>query len=434
MYKVIIVDDENWVVESLKKGIAWSDFGFQVIDQASDGVKALEKIRRLKPDLVFTDIRMPEMSGLDLIRQIRSERLPVEFVVVSGYAEFAYAQKALQYRVMGFCVKPAEDDEVNAVLQRVKAVLDSRNTRDEAASVGTAGAGGSADTSSVPQASSTLVGDNDAHSADAQAGVVDAKSVAQADKNANQNKVPAAPRIDGVEPPKPVIPDEDSASAKSSSNAKGTRGAQRDDSGNANGSRREAQRVAGDGGDVELNRPVAVNPNDKAFDATEQGVGSTSTGVDTRLASRVDVEKADSQATAKEVKTVTIRPAVPSADDKPLRSWTWTPTQPQRGEHANKISGSKSSSTGDVAPFFNHQPQFMSSPRGAGYRQYFWYMLNTYNTHGLAREAQEQLQARGVFTYIYESDSGYSLSSTPFESRAAAEAHMRELRAKNIIP
>lgn len=133
MYNVLIVDDEQWVVESLRNGIAWQEHGFEVVDHAYDGAEALDKVRRLKPDLVFTDIRMPEMGGLDLIRQVRLDRLPIEFVVVSGYAEFAYAQKALHYGVMGFCLKPAEDTEVNAVLDRVRSVLDHRHTLDEEA-------------------------------------------------------------------------------------------------------------------------------------------------------------------------------------------------------------------------------------------------------------------------------------------------------------
>ena len=131
MYSVLIVDDEEWVVESLKNGIAWKDFGFEVVDQAYDGAEALEKVRKLRPDLVFTDIRMPVMGGLDLIRQVRREKRSTEFVVVSGYAEFAYAQKALHYGVMGFCLKPAEDAEVNAILKRVRSVLDHRHSVDE---------------------------------------------------------------------------------------------------------------------------------------------------------------------------------------------------------------------------------------------------------------------------------------------------------------
>ena len=130
MYSVLIVDDEEWVVESLRNGTAWEDFGFTVVDVAYDGAEALDKVRALKPDLVFTDIRMPEMGGLDFIRQVRRDELPVEFVVVSGYAEFAYAQKALRYGVMGFCLKPAEDAEVNAVLDHVRRILDSRHSVD----------------------------------------------------------------------------------------------------------------------------------------------------------------------------------------------------------------------------------------------------------------------------------------------------------------
>jgi two-component system response regulator YesN len=127
MYKVLIVDDESWVVESLKDLINWGQYGFEVVGQAASGGEALETIRELNPDVVFTDIRMPEMNGLELIRRGKTMGGAIRFVVVSGYAEFAYAQKALSYGAAAYCLKPFDEIEIGGVLVKLKETLD--NTR-----------------------------------------------------------------------------------------------------------------------------------------------------------------------------------------------------------------------------------------------------------------------------------------------------------------
>lgn len=127
IYRVMIVDDESWVVESLKKGINWEEYGFQVVGWAFDGKEALDQVDTIKPDVIFTDIRMPVMSGLDLIKHMQQKE-SIKFVVVSGYAEFAYVQKALNYGVASYCLKPVDDVEVASVLKRLKRILDEKET------------------------------------------------------------------------------------------------------------------------------------------------------------------------------------------------------------------------------------------------------------------------------------------------------------------
>lgn len=129
MYKVLIVDDETWVVENYRMGIDWAGYGFEVVDVAANGIEALEKIKTIHPDLVMTDIRMPMMGGLELIRLARKQYPDVEFVVISGYAEFSYAQKALNYGVAGYCLKPIEEAEIQLVLGNVKERLMNRGHR-----------------------------------------------------------------------------------------------------------------------------------------------------------------------------------------------------------------------------------------------------------------------------------------------------------------
>jgi two-component system response regulator YesN len=132
MYKVLIADDEEYVVKSLVKGTAWDENGFEVLASANDGVDAYNEILRLRPDVVFTDIRMPGMNGLELIKAVGESLKGVLFIIISGYAEFAYAQKAMNYGAIGYCLKPFDKDEIRNVLKKAKILLDeARKNREE---------------------------------------------------------------------------------------------------------------------------------------------------------------------------------------------------------------------------------------------------------------------------------------------------------------
>ncbi|OPH46647.1 hypothetical protein BC351_14265 [Paenibacillus ferrarius] len=131
MHKVLLVDDESWVVESLKDLIDWERYGFEVVGQAYNGTDALEAIWRYKPDVVFTDIRMPEMNGLELLQRGKSLPFPVHYVVVSGYAEFAYVQKALNYGAVAYCLKPFDELEIAGVLMKLNQMLEAGKPSDD---------------------------------------------------------------------------------------------------------------------------------------------------------------------------------------------------------------------------------------------------------------------------------------------------------------
>lgn len=131
MLKVVIADDESWIVESLKAMINWNDYGFVIAGCAYNGVEALKLIEELKPDVVFTDIRMPGISGLELIQKVRDElSMNTQFVIISGYAEFAYAQKAINHGAMRYCLKPFDKSELHEILTKagklINASLDAK--------------------------------------------------------------------------------------------------------------------------------------------------------------------------------------------------------------------------------------------------------------------------------------------------------------------
>ena len=119
MLTVFLADDEMWIILGLKKLIQKSELPYRVIGEAADGITALEEIKRLRPDILFSDIRMPGLSGIDLIRRISEEKLSVQTVLISGYAEFEYAKAALRYGAYDYILKPIQEEELKGILTRL---------------------------------------------------------------------------------------------------------------------------------------------------------------------------------------------------------------------------------------------------------------------------------------------------------------------------
>lgn len=127
MYKAIIVDDERWIVEGIKVGVRWKTYGFQVVGEAENGQEGLALIEKLQPDFVLTDIKMPLVNGLELIKRGKEISPHTIFAVLSGHAEFAYAQKALNYGTFGYCLKPFEIEEIESLLAKISQSLKERS-------------------------------------------------------------------------------------------------------------------------------------------------------------------------------------------------------------------------------------------------------------------------------------------------------------------
>ena len=110
MYRVLLVDDEEIIIEGMSKMIPWKEFGCELCACAKSAEEGLEKIRELRPDIVFADVRMKKMTGLEMIEQAREELEHTQVVVISGYRDFEYVKKALSLGVIGFVVKPTKLD------------------------------------------------------------------------------------------------------------------------------------------------------------------------------------------------------------------------------------------------------------------------------------------------------------------------------------
>lgn len=123
MFKVYIVDDELIVRQGLKDIIDWQKAGFEICGEAGDGLTALKEITENCPDLVLVDIRIPKLSGLDLVHKLRSEEFAGRIIVLSGYSEFEYAQEAIACNVDYYLTKPIAQDELQSAVEVISSKL-----------------------------------------------------------------------------------------------------------------------------------------------------------------------------------------------------------------------------------------------------------------------------------------------------------------------
>lgn len=121
--KVLIIDDEPNVRAGIKMLIPWKDCGFEVIGEAEDGQEGLMKILSLQPELVLIDIRMPGLSGLEVVGQARSSGYQGKFIITTGYSDFPCAQKAISLGVSTYLLKPIDEDELLVSVKEVHAQI-----------------------------------------------------------------------------------------------------------------------------------------------------------------------------------------------------------------------------------------------------------------------------------------------------------------------
>lgn len=130
MLRVVLIDDEPLVIEGLMEMIDWQDFGFKVTGVANDGISGLELIKELGPDLIITDIRMPELDGLKMIEQCQKQmNKEMCFLVLSGYNDFDYIKTAMDLKSLSYILKPIDPDEIHNELKRIKAYFDQQQVQ-----------------------------------------------------------------------------------------------------------------------------------------------------------------------------------------------------------------------------------------------------------------------------------------------------------------
>lgn len=136
MMKVFLVDDEIAIRENLRNSFPWEENGFQLVGEAPDGEMALPMIRDLNPDILLTDIRMPFMDGMQLCAEVKRMLPWVGVVILSGYDDFSYAQKAISLGVREYLLKPITAQELGGALTRVaERIAEERRAQESMASL-----------------------------------------------------------------------------------------------------------------------------------------------------------------------------------------------------------------------------------------------------------------------------------------------------------
>ena len=132
MYKVVLVDDESIITEGLRRVVDWAAHNCRVAALAQDAASGALAIRTHRPDILFTDIKMPGEDGLTMLAGLKGEFPRMQIAVLTGYRDFEYAQRAIRLGVSRFLLKPSKMDELNESLAYMTGVLD-RMPREEGA-------------------------------------------------------------------------------------------------------------------------------------------------------------------------------------------------------------------------------------------------------------------------------------------------------------
>ncbi|MEK4047837.1 response regulator transcription factor [Paenibacillus sp. FSL H8-0048] len=126
MYSVLIVDDELSIREGLATLLDWESLGYRVVDTAANAVEARHKAQLYSPDLMIVDIRMPGKDGLELIGELREDHEELHILILSGYADFSYAKRAMSYNIDNYLLKPVDEEELQLYLTGLSTILNAR--------------------------------------------------------------------------------------------------------------------------------------------------------------------------------------------------------------------------------------------------------------------------------------------------------------------
>lgn len=116
MYKVLLVDDERLTRENMSKTINWNRIGVELLGSCANGYEAIDWVLDNTPDIIITDIKMPKMTGIELIRIVKQLNEEVQFIVFSGYEEFEFIKEVMQEGVKYYLLKPCSEEEIHKVL------------------------------------------------------------------------------------------------------------------------------------------------------------------------------------------------------------------------------------------------------------------------------------------------------------------------------
>lgn len=131
MYRVMLVEDDEVIRYVYSRMKAWEKSGFQIVAEAGNGLQAMDEMKKNPVDVIFTDIRMPFMDGITLMKKMLEEYPDILFVFVSSYNEFEYAREGLRLGAVDYIVKPMDEADLEPVLVRLKELLGTKGNGTE---------------------------------------------------------------------------------------------------------------------------------------------------------------------------------------------------------------------------------------------------------------------------------------------------------------
>ncbi|GGH86937.1 two-component system response regulator YesN [Pullulanibacillus pueri] len=131
MFKVMLVDDERIIVDGISKVIKWESLGTRLIGTARNGIEAYEIIKQNRPDIVISDIKMPGMNGLELVKKVNNTFPETKFILLSGFSEFDYAKQAMEFGVKHYLLKPCNEKNIIAALGEICGELNQASEHEQ---------------------------------------------------------------------------------------------------------------------------------------------------------------------------------------------------------------------------------------------------------------------------------------------------------------
>ena len=120
MLKVLIVEDEEMIRKGIVLTVDWAALDCVVVGEASNGLEGLEAAKRLEPTLIITDLKMPKMDGIEMLRTLRAQGCGAYVIILTAYDDFTYAQSALRLGAVDYLLKPFHDGELEEAVLRVQ--------------------------------------------------------------------------------------------------------------------------------------------------------------------------------------------------------------------------------------------------------------------------------------------------------------------------
>lgn len=132
MYSLLIADDDKWIRTGLREFIRWEEYGIEKIYEAKSGKEALQVIQINHVDILITDIRMPDLDGLELTKMLKMDYPNIKVIIISGYQYFEYAKKAMVYGACNYILKPIKEEEIIEQINRcIQIIQDEREEKEE---------------------------------------------------------------------------------------------------------------------------------------------------------------------------------------------------------------------------------------------------------------------------------------------------------------